>query len=504
MEQPGDMSRREAEATSRLETLLAGLPEEVQRHEAYPPSGLSGLIRILDETASDDASAEKLRRELADPALVERLVQRGGSGIDAVSRLVGWGGGEVAEPLLDALSELDSREARRSVLDMLVEHGPSLGPGIRQRLEDERWYVRRNMLSLLEQMPDAPEGFSALPYLEDPDPRVRREALLLALDRPERDEAVNVALDTEDEGLLRLALAATEAFCPPAVEQRVAGHAADDELPTPLRVAAVRALNALRQKLEAPRRVRRLLRQEPPDLEGAEEILSKPWAGRGALEPALDVLAELESRSTRRRIFGWLSGLDHPELPQMVAERLDDDRWYVRRNMLGLLQELPERPEGFSARPLLEDPDERVRVEAFKLAVEEPSLREEAVQKALRSDHDRLIGLALAAAESVAPPGSAPSLISHLEDEDLSESQRAMAARALGHVPRPSGRDALLSVAWEERKLLSDRLREKTPLVLGALTGLARGWPDDPRVQPVLEAARGSDDPEVRRAVDTV
>lgn len=503
MDEPRDMSQEKAQAASRLETLLAGLPGEVREHEAYPPSGLPGLIRILDETAAEDASAEKLRKELADPALVERLLERGAAGMDAVERLVRWGGREVAEPLLDALSELESREARRRVLDVLVDHGPSLGQGIRQRLEDERWYVRRNMLSLLEQMPEAPEGFSALPYLEDPDPRVQREALLLALDRPERDEAVNLALDTNDPELLRLALAAAEAFCPPAVEQKVAGHAADDRLPTPLRVAAVRALNALRQKLEGPRRVRRLLKQDPPDLEGAEEILSKPWAGRSALEPALEVLAEVESRSTRRRIFGWLAGLENPELPKMVAERLDDDRWYVRRNMLALLHELPERPEEFSAGPFLEDPDERVRVEAFKLAVEEPRLREEAVQRALRSDHERLVGLGLAAAESSAPPGTAPSLISHLKDEALSERQRAMAARALGHVPRPSGRDALLEVAWEERKLLKDRLREKTPLVIGALTGLARGWPDDPKVRPVLEAARASDDPEVRQAVET-
>jgi hypothetical protein len=58
--------------------------------------------------------------------------------------------------------------------------------------------------------------------------------------------------------------------------------------------------------------------------------------------------------------------------------------------------------------------------------------------------------------------------------------------------------DWLLRVALDKKGFFRrERLAPKSPEVLAALTGLASHWRADPRVEPVLQLALRSGDPEV-------
>src|SRR5207302_914244 len=81
--------------------------------------------------------------------------------------------------------------ARRGLLAQLVRLGAGIGPLVVRRLEDDRWYVIRNLLALLEDLAVLPEGFSPARFALHADARVRRQAVKLPLKLPaERDVAL--------------------------------------------------------------------------------------------------------------------------------------------------------------------------------------------------------------------------------------------------------------------------------------------------------------------------
>lgn len=409
--------------------------------------------------------------------------------------------GDEADVLLSALAEIKGREGRRRVLDRLVAIEPTPVDGILRRLDDARWYVRRNMLTLLRELSSTPDGFSALSHLGDPDERVREEAFLLALDEPtEREEAIREGLRSADPFLLRLALAAVETFCPASVEDRVVEHAEDPSLSAPLRLGAVRALEMLRRKRRAPAEVRRRLADDPPDFEAVESLLEPAWAGEPIHEALLDALCAPQDRSHRRKIFDWLVEQRLP-IGGTVADRLDDRRWFVRRNMLSLLQQVAERPDGFSALHHCEDPDPRVRFEAMKLALEDPAAREEALRIGFRDDSERVRYLAVSAATGGDwPTGEEERLLEMARDDGRPGRLRRAAVRALVRGGGEGVRSELVDLVWE-RRLFGRRLAGRSEVTVTVLEGLAERWPGHPDVAPVLEAARASGDPEIREAV---
>lgn len=408
--------------------------------------------------------------------------------------------GDDADVLLTALAEIKGREGRQRVLERLVEIEPTPVDGILRRLDDERWYVRRNMLTLLRELGSTPDRFSALFHLADPNERVREEAFLLALDDPDdREEAIRTGLRSDDPFLLRLALAAVETFCPGSVEEQVVERAEDPALAAPLRLGAARALEMLRRKREAPDVVRRRLAEDPPDFPAVASVLEHAWAGEPVYEALLDALCAPQDRSHRREIFDWLVDRGLP-IGGPAADRLDDGRWFVRRNMLALLQEVDERPEGFSALEHCEDPDPRVRFEAMKLALEDPVEREEALRIGFRDGSERVRYLAVSGATGGEwPADQEERLLELARDDERSGRLRRAAVRALARGGSEDVRPELVDLVWK-RRLFGHRLAERTEITVAVLEGLAERWPGHPDVAPVLEAARRSGDPDLREA----
>jgi hypothetical protein len=210
---------------------------------------------------------------------------------------------EAAEPLLDALAEADSRTTRRRLLTWLVQLGPGVGPMILERLDSPHWYVLRNMLVLLGGIDPWPPGFSPAAFLVHPDPRVRREALKLALRVPDlRDQGICTGLTDGDDLILRTALAAALDSCPAEaapllidqLESR--GHTAD------LRVQIVRVLGTIRTPATRDCLIRRALARrrwlpgrrlapKSPEMVAAIGGLATNWPGDPAVVDVLRLAA---------------------------------------------------------------------------------------------------------------------------------------------------------------------------------------------------------------------
>jgi hypothetical protein len=329
----GPMVRRAVAALTAKGRVL----EILRLTDAWPPSG-PGVEGCL---------AHRLREELATPEELARLLAAGAGELDAkapdakdLAEMIERVGEAALDPLLHALEDSESRTVRRRAFDALAGLGPTLvqglAPRIHERAGDPRWYVRRNLLSLLRSAGAVPEGFSPLPLLRDPDPRVRRSALLLAVGLPGspgegeseaatrtggetparagtslRTEALLAALADPDPGVVRSALLELQAGLPdPVVPRLVHGlleaPGADPERTAELRPLVLRALRGCpaRPALDAALRVldggRTLLgrRRLPPASAELREALgvslSPPWRGHpdtAWIGPALQLAA---------------------------------------------------------------------------------------------------------------------------------------------------------------------------------------------------------------------
>jgi HEAT repeat protein len=155
--------------------------------------------------------------------------------------------------LLDALIASNSRAARRKLLDRLTRTTLDVTPLLVARLPDERWYVQRNLLLLLERLRRVPADFPLTRWVQHADARVRYQALSLQLKLPRsREAAVRAALEDAEPSVIRLGLVAALAQCPPSLVPQLGRLAGNPNLTGELRVHAVRVLGASRDEQALP------------------------------------------------------------------------------------------------------------------------------------------------------------------------------------------------------------------------------------------------------------
>lgn len=175
--------------------------------DALDEEGTRPLLAMLREAPGDSEVAERIRAHLTTPSRFRRLLASGRVDAESLKILIDYMGSAGVDPLLDVLSDSDSRSVRRLIFDALVGMGPFVAQRAVERLEDGRWFVLRNMLSLLQRLEHLPDDFDPQIFTEHADARVRREAMPLALRRPGMRARVLVsALADEDERMVRMAL----------------------------------------------------------------------------------------------------------------------------------------------------------------------------------------------------------------------------------------------------------------------------------------------------------
>jgi hypothetical protein len=84
---------------------------------------------------------------------------------------------EIIPYLLDALIEEDSQIVRRFLLDVLIQFGDKIVPEAVKRLHDDRWFVKRNMLYILQDTDTREVRESIRPVCRDENPKVSVTAL---------------------------------------------------------------------------------------------------------------------------------------------------------------------------------------------------------------------------------------------------------------------------------------------------------------------------------------
>jgi hypothetical protein len=199
------------------------------------------LIGVLGQVP-DSPLAQRIWAHMSTPAFVQGLLDRGthDQGLD---NLLSYMPTRALVPLIDLLIESPDRHVRRTAFDRLRRVGQAAIPLAVERLNDARWYVVRNLLSLIAQIDPLPTEFDPSPWLDHADTRVRREAIRAAMrvDRL-RPRAMAMALADEDPTISALGVNAAVESCPPEVVPRLMALAGQENLNDELRASAVKAL----------------------------------------------------------------------------------------------------------------------------------------------------------------------------------------------------------------------------------------------------------------------
>ena len=146
------------------------------------------LVHALRALATDPGTAEPVRRAAGTcldrlarrdvmAALVEAVPTLAGEPAGAVGQLLELLGALAVRELLVAMCEESDLGRRRQTFDLVLDLGPAVAPAAVALIEDERWFVVRNMLALLRRTGDTIPGPALRHALEHPDARVRLEAV---------------------------------------------------------------------------------------------------------------------------------------------------------------------------------------------------------------------------------------------------------------------------------------------------------------------------------------
>jgi hypothetical protein len=269
-----------------------------------------------------------------------------------------------------------------------------------------------------------------------------------------------------------------------------------DQAPPGSRVA-----ESIRTDLSTPETLRRLLVEDKLDQRSLDVMVTR--LGVGAVEPLLDVLEDSESRAVRRMVFDALAEMG-PTVAEHAVSRLEDAEWFVLRNILTLMQRLDPLPDGFDAWPYLEHSNSRVRRAALPLVLRTSERRDRALTLALKDEEELMVRMALLELAEGVPEELQQFVDRVVLDLHRSDDIRALGAKVLAGSDAPSARDTLHSVAVIGKTLIlrRPRLASKSAVLLAALGGLVRSWPEDAQVRALARSASRSKDEEIRAAVE--
>jgi hypothetical protein len=258
------------------------------------------------------------------------------------------------------------------------------------------------------------------------------------------------------------------------------------------------AAHRLRARLTQPMAIGAIASREPLDEVSLDYLMpSLSIDGYGTL---LDVLASSRSRVTRRKLLDRLTATPLDVVP-LVVSRLEDDRWFVQRNMLLLLGRVGRVPDGFPLARWTTHADARLRAEALRLQIS-LGQRELALRAAFSDADPRVVRVGLAMVQGGCPPRVLPFLGGLAQGQRVPEDLRLLAVQALGNTQDRAALDALIALADGGRNFLGrQKLAPKSMVVLAALRALASAWRKHPKAEPLLGLAAVSTDDDFREAV---
>lgn len=258
------------------------------------------------------------------------------------------------------------------------------------------------------------------------------------------------------------------------------------------------AAETILARLTSPEAVTALLSQDRVDLSGLEALL--PRLSVESFGPLLDATSSSPSRAVRRRLLDWISQAP-VDIGPLVIARLDDQRWYVQRNMLVLLQRSGRIPDGFSPDKWTRHDDPRVRTEAIRLMLAQESQTVDGIRAALHDTDPRVVRLGLAAIAPDAPDDVIDRVIDWAVNTKAADDLRQFAVATLGRFRDEAALNALLYLADGGRTWLGRRkLPAKGPVLIAVLRALTDTWGDNAMASQVRAVASRSSDLDIRKA----
>jgi hypothetical protein len=479
--------------------------DEHPRAEAYDQVIVGYLLQIAHELKDASvAETAALRRRTArliaslNPETLRRLLEMGGNVAQRRAFVLDAAHGMAVDAVLEILraaSDVSGRTISHGLVRMLSKLAAhaELGTERARPMADA---------ALREQVGRLLSGWQ----LTDPNPEVYGKLLQrLTTQAPDESQAQD-GLDTSDHPHpLRVAQMSLEISAAGPLVDRAIDRAVDNgtltallELLSALPEHAGEARDAMFARLTSVRTITKLVARQPIDFDSLDRLL--PQLPVESFNPLLDTLATSENRTIRRKLLDRLSVIK-VDISSLITSRLYDDRWFVQRNMLVLLERSGQAPPGFSAATWAEHLDPRVRHQAIRFQLTLPHERTYALRSALQDDDARLVHMALVTIQQTCPTELSRFVVRIAEDPEVDEERRMLAVHALGRCRARDSLEALLKMVDGGKTMLGrPKLAPRTPVMLAAVGALASGWTADPRAGSMLALALKSSDPDIRKA----
>jgi hypothetical protein len=304
---PSDAAARTEETgTDLLRLVEIGLevettgPRVALAIEAMLSSGRLDALLNCVENGPPSTVLDALRTRVAAPDVVTAVLTAEPVDLPLLDRVIALSGTAPAVPVLDALAAAESRSTRRHLVNRLIAMGEAITPDLIARLSDSRWYVVRNVLSVLDALPAPPPELDVDSFTSYPDPRVRRLALKMQIASPgAREQGLATALNDADPEIVMLGLLGLGNEIPPALEYRVEQLASDGGASPEIREHAIRtlgycrsedALAALLAFVDGGRTFfgKQRLAPKSPEMLAALRALASGWGSRPAAAQVLE------------------------------------------------------------------------------------------------------------------------------------------------------------------------------------------------------------------------
>ena len=213
-------------------------------------------------------------------------------------------------------------------------------------------------------------------------------------------------------------------------------------------------------------------------------------------DPLVDALAEEKDPSIRKFLLSVLTGFGSDILPEAVR-RLNDERWYVVRNMIYLIRECSGVKYVNHIRPLAKHADKRLSIEAVKtlLHFNVPGAFPY-VRVFLQSRDIELRDQAVRLAGMYRVKEAVPYLLDILERKDLIGTEwryKIPVVKALGDIGDPTASDALTRLYQSRTMLYKSDMEELKTEIFRSLANYPHS-----SVKPLLEQGLTSKNKEIR------
>jgi HEAT repeat protein len=184
--------------------------EELKQQGAFEtlPPAIEVLLDVQAEEQRPAAQREFIRYTLEQISggvmtayLLERIEERSAENEAMLDRLCAVIGHSLAYPLIQRLCVAESLHARKAIAIALTRSGAAALPALIPMLKDERWYVVRNMVTILGEIGSV-EAVSALQLVvRHPEPKVRKEIIkaLLKINSQGATQTIISLLADEDQ-----------------------------------------------------------------------------------------------------------------------------------------------------------------------------------------------------------------------------------------------------------------------------------------------------------------